>query len=128
MSAPIEVEGGCHCGNVRFTATLPDRAVTLLDCNCSICAMTGFLHLIVPDTALTIDEGKQELVSYRFGSGKARHMFCRICGIKSFYRPRSHPDGWSVNFRCLDDGHGLDATIMPYDGRNWEQARVALED
>ncbi len=128
MSVPVKVEGGCHCGNVRFTVTLPDPAVSLLDCNCSICSMTGYLHLIVPDSGFTLDEGKEELTLYRFGSGKAKHFFCRICGIKSFYKPRSHPDGWSVNYRCLDEGHGLEPTIQPYDGRDWEKARAALKD
>ena len=127
MSTPVQVKGGCHCGNVRFTVALPDPAVTLLDCNCSICAMTGYLHLIVPDADFTLDEGKEELSLYRFGSGKAKHFFCKICGIKSFYKPRSHPDGWSVNYRCLDEGHGLEATIQPYDGQNWEKARAALD-
>ena len=120
------VEGGCHCGLVRFEVSVPEGPVEVLDCNCSICAMTGFLHLIVPDTKFRLIEGQRETTTYRFDSGKARHIFCSQCGIKSFYRPRSHPDGVSVNYRCLDEGHGLDVTIRPYDGRNWEQARAAL--
>ncbi len=123
---PITVTGGCHCGLVHFEAELPSRNVEALECNCSVCAMTGYLHLIVPETAFRLIDGKGETTAYRFGSGKAQHIFCATCGIKSFYRPRSHPDGVSINVRCLDDGHGLNVTIRPFDGRNWEQGKAAL--
>ncbi|WP_331012687.1 GFA family protein [Sphingomonas sp.] len=120
------VEGGCHCGLVRFEASVPDGPVEVLDCNCSICAMTGYLHLIVPDSRFRLVEGQRETSTYRFGSGKARHMFCTQCGIKSFYKPRSHPDGISINLRCLDEGHGLDVRVVAFDGRDWETARAGL--
>src|SRR3546814_2822495 len=106
----ITVCGGCHCGLVHFEADLPSADVEVLDCNCSICAMTGYLHLIVSESAFRLTDGKSETTSYRFGSGKARHIFCATCGIKSFYRPRSHPQGISVNLRCLDADHGLNVT------------------
>lgn len=72
----MTVQGGCHCGSVRFSA---------------------------------------------------EHLFCKTCGIKSFYQPRSHPRGWSVNFRCLDFGHGIEPRVRQFDGRNWESARAALD-
>lgn len=121
-----KVSGGCHCGLVRFEAKLPDGPVDILDCNCSICSMTGYQHLIVPDDDFRLTEGQGETTTYRFGSGKARHIFCAQCGIKSFYRPRSHPDGVSINLRCLDEDHGLDVRIVPFDGQNWEQAKAKL--
>jgi hypothetical protein len=114
----MRVEGGCHCGEVRFAAELAERTVTLIDCDCSICRMTGFLHLIVPDAAFQLVKGADELVTYRFGTRTARHMFCGQCGIKSFYKPRSHPHHVSVNYRCLDEDHGLEAVIEPFDGKN----------
>jgi hypothetical protein len=122
----VKITGGCHCGAVRFAAEVPD-AVELLDCNCSICARTGFLHLMVPHRDFVLERGKGAQTSYRFGTGAAEHLFCRVCGIKSFYQPRSHPDCWSVNFRCLDHGHGLRATSIAFDGRNWENAREKLD-
>lgn len=118
--------GSCHCGAVRFRFALPSPQVELLDCNCSMCARTGYLHLIVPHGDFELLSGQDALTSYRFGTGAAEHLFCGICGVKSFYQPRSHPDAWSVNFRCLDAGHGLDATIRPFDGRDWDAARAAL--
>jgi hypothetical protein len=122
----MTVQGGCHCGAVRFAIEVA-APLELLDCNCSICAKTGYLHLIVPHGDFTLLSGPDALASYRFGSGAAEHLFCKICGIKSFYQPRSHPQAWSVNFRCLDSGHGLTPAIRAFDGQNWETARAAIE-
>ncbi|MCA9635529.1 MAG: GFA family protein [Myxococcales bacterium] len=116
--------GACHCGAVRFEIEAP-AAVTVLECNCSICARTGYLHLIVPAARFHLLAGEEALRDYRFGTGRARHRFCGICGIKAFYVPRSHPDAFSVNLRCVDRD-GFDAvTIAPFDGRNWEAAHAA---
>ena len=117
--------GGCHCGAVRFEAALPDH-VEAKSCNCSICAKTGFVHVIVPESRLRLLQGSEALETYTFNTGVARHHFCRVCGIKSFYRPRSNPDGWSVNARCLDDAEALDIQIEPFDGRNWEAQASSL--
>jgi hypothetical protein len=111
--------GGCHCGAVRFEASLPE-VIEAQSCNCSICQMTGYVHIIVPNSRFRLLEGQAALTSYRFNTGAADHLFCLVCGIKSFYRPRSNPDGWSVNARCLDDADDLDIRIEPFDGRNWE--------
>jgi hypothetical protein len=121
-------EGGCHCGAVRFVVRLA-KSPRLLDCNCSICAKTGFLHLITRAEDFELLRGADSLEEYRFGTGTARHLFCRICGIKSFYIPRSHPDGYSVNWRTLDGVDGITPIVEPYDGRGgWETARAALGD
>lgn len=121
----IEAYGGCHCKAVRFTARLADAPVTALDCNCSVCSMTGFLHIIVPHGDFTLGSGREVLTSYRFGSGAAEHLFCSLCGVKSFYQPRSHPEAWSVNAHCLDDCPQL--AIETFDGRDWENAKAALD-
>ncbi len=119
------VSGGCHCGAVRFEATVQPKP-ELLDCNCSICARIGYFHLIVPHADFTLLSGEEALTSYRFGSEQADHLFCRHCGVKSFYQPRSHPDSWSVNYNCLETDHGFEPTIRKFDGQNWEQAKAAL--
>ena len=122
----MKLEGGCHCGAVRFAIeVLPPLEV--LDCNCSICSKTGFLHLIVPHSDFVLLSGADSLTSYRFGTGAAEHLFCRTCGIKSFYQPRSHPEAWSVHFRCLDPGHGIVPEVREFDGLNWEKARADLD-
>lgn len=124
---PVTISGGCHCGLVQFEADLPSADVDVLDCNCSICTMTGYQHLIVPEKNFRLIDGRNKTSTYRFGSGKAKHIFCTTCGIKSFYRPRSHPDGISINLRCLDEGHGLNVKTVTFDGRNWEKAKAALD-
>jgi hypothetical protein len=121
----VTISGGCHCRAVRFEADVP-RKVEALDCNCSICAATGFLHLIVPHADFRLLAGGEALTSYRFGTGAANHLFCGICGIKSFYQPRSHPEAWSVNLNALDGSSVLEVTVRPFDGRNWEQAQAGL--
>jgi hypothetical protein len=119
MSAAI-LEGGCHCGRVRFRVTGPLEGVT--DCNCSICTKKGFLHFIVEKERFELVSGQDDLTTYRFNTGVAQHMFCKHCGMHSFYVPRSDPDKIDVNVRCLDgvDVHTLD--IKRFDGKNWETA------
>jgi hypothetical protein len=121
----MKITGGCHCGAVRFEAEVP-REVEVLECNCSICTMTGFRHLIVPHADFRLLSGEDDLSSYRFGTGAADHLFCSLCGVKSFYQPRSHPGAWSVNVNALSDSSGLTVTVRQFDGRNWEAARAAL--
>lgn len=117
---PWTTTGGCHCGAVRFRVILRSYAVS--DCNCSICTKKGYQHLIVPkeDFELLSDQGA--LSTYSFNTHVAKHHFCKTCGIHSFYVPRSHPDGFSVNARCLDDARPEWFDATPFDGRDWEGA------
>ena len=117
----MRVGGGCHCGAVRFEAEIA-TAIELWNCNCSICATSGYLHCFVRHEDFTLLQGQDVLTPYRFGSGEAEHLFCKICGVKSFYQPRSHPDSWSVHFACLDDGPGISAKMVTFDGQNWDEA------
>jgi hypothetical protein len=117
--------GGCHCGAVRFEAALP-AAVEAQACNCSMCEKVGFIHVIVPESRFRLTQGSDRLSHYSFNTGVAQHMFCATCGVKSFYRPRSNPDGWSVNARCLDDVDGLDIRIEAFDGKHWEENAASL--
>ena len=119
----IEHNGGCHCGAVAYRFRAPER-LDVLDCNCSICAMTGFRHVIVPHADFDLRTGGQDLIEYRFNTGKAVHLFCLTCGVKSFYQPRSHPDAWSVNFNCVTDARL--GEVRAFDGRNWEASHREL--
>ncbi len=91
-----------------------------MDCNCSICTKTGYLHLLVPKEHFTLLSGADRLTTYTFNSGLAKHLFCAVCGIKSFYVPRSHPDGYSINFHCLDKSEFHSILTTEFDGREWE--------
>jgi len=117
--------GGCHCGAVRFSFETPAR-VLAHECNCTICAKSGYLHLIVPAVRFNLLSGSESLREYRFGSGAARHLFCSRCGIKSFYVPRSNPDGYSINLRCVDEGSLEAIEVEAFDGRNWERNAASL--
>ena len=126
VSATLVVHrGGCHCGAVRFEADAPARLL-VHECNCSICSMTGFQHLIVPRARFRLLQGAGDLAEYTFNTGVARHLFCRRCGVKSFYVPRSNPDGYSVNVRCLDRSTIAAIDLEPFDGQNWEAGADAL--
>jgi hypothetical protein len=96
------------------------------ECNCSICGKSGFLHLIVPKARFQLLQGEDQLSSYSFNTGVAKHLFCKVCGIKSFYVPRSNPDGYSVNVRCLDRATVKSVKVIPFDGQNWEQHGAEL--
>lgn len=115
----VTYTGECHCGAVRFQVVVDRHKAD--DCNCSICRKKGFLHLIVPKDKFTLLQGNDVLTTYTFNTGVAQHKFCRICGIHSFYIPRSHPDSIDVNIRCLDGDVVKKFEIVPFDGANWEQ-------
>jgi len=117
---PLMAAGGCHCGAVRFTVRIPVPEIIV--CNCSICSKKGFLHLIAEHDQLTIHQGLDQLTDYRFNTRTAQHLFCTTCGMHPFYVPRSHPHGWSVNARCLDDvGIAASLPMVEFDGLHWEQ-------
>ena len=117
-------QGGCHCGAVKFEVEAPED-IEVEDCNCSICRMTGFLHLIVPLAKFKLVQGSESLATYRFNTGVAQHKFCKVCGIKPFYIPRSNPDGVDVNARCLST-EPRSQKVVPFDGRNWEANAHAI--
>ena len=117
--------GGCHCGAVAFEVEAPPRLVAS-DCNCSICRMSGYLHLIVPRSRFRLLQGADELTEYKFNTGTARHLFCRRCGVKSFYVPRSNPDGYSVNVRCLDAATIEHVEVQLFDDNDREASEARL--
>ena len=123
--ARVTHRGGCHCGAVAFEVDAPAR-VTVSECNCSTCRMSGFLHLIVPRTRFRLLRGADSLSTYVFNTGTARHLFCRICGVKSFYVPRSNPDGYSVNLRCLDRSTLEQVTLEPFDDNDRAAAEARI--
>ena len=112
--------GACHCGRVRFEVDAP-LDLDALECNCSICNKSGYLHLIVPRSQFRLLQGSADLTTYTFNTGVAKHLFCRTCDIKSFYIPRSNPDGYSVNVRCLDPATIGQVNVGAFDGKNWQE-------
>ena len=117
--------GSCHCGSVAIEVEAPED-LEVYECNCSMCERSGFLHLIVPASRFRLLRGREALSTYTFNTGIARHMFCKVCGIKPFYVPRSNPEGFSVNLRCLDRNNVRSVKVLPFDGQNWEASAATL--
>ena len=125
-TSPLAIHrGSCHCGAVAFEVDAP-AIINALDCNCSICSKTGFLHLIVPRARFRLLRGEDVLTDYRFGTGVAVHRFCSRCGIKSFYIPRSNPDGVDVNVRCLDPATIAELRVSLFDDSDRDAATAAI--
>jgi hypothetical protein len=112
--------GGCHCGRVAYEVSGPIEQIS--QCNCSICAKKGYLHWIVSRERFRLLTPPAQLATYTFNTGVAKHSFCPVCGVASFYVPRSDPDRIDVNVRCLE---GLELTglkVVLFDGQNWEES------
>ena len=113
-------KGGCHCGAVTYEVDAP-ADLELTHCNCSICRMSGYLHLFVPLSDFRLLSGEDAITTYTFNTGVAKHTFCGRCGVKSFYTPRSHPTGLSINANCLDRSTVKSMNITEFDGQNWDE-------
>ncbi|HEY2407280.1 MAG TPA: GFA family protein [Polyangiaceae bacterium] len=111
--------GGCHCGTVRYRATL-DLEQPVIACNCSMCGRSGTLLTFIPESAFVLESGADALVDYQFNKHAIHHKFCGTCGIKSFAHGK-RPDGTptiAINARCLD-GVDLDALHVKHvDGKS----------
>ncbi|PIA29574.1 hypothetical protein AQUCO_05800009v1 [Aquilegia coerulea] len=116
----ITHQGGCHCGHVRWEV-LALTSVVAWRCNCSDCSMRANIHFIVPSTCFKLlGDSQNFLTTYTFGTHTAKHNFCNLCGITSFYIPRSNPDGIAVTLACVDPGTLTHVEIKHFDGKNWE--------
>lgn len=115
----MKYQGSCHCGAIKFEIEAAED-LEVEECNCSICTKSGYLHLLLPKTKFSLLQGEECITTYTFNTGVAKHTFCKLCGVKPFYIPRSNPDGYTINARCLNTKpHSL--LVMPFDGVNWEQ-------
>lgn len=141
----IELHFSCHCGfmKCKTTNTLPQQpttdenhssslpTLTVLDCNCSMCKRKGFLHHIVSEKNFEMisPSSLSELSCYTFQTHVAKHYFCPKCGICTFYKPRSNPDGWSVNMHCLSNESlgKVSVNVEKFDGENWEDSAGAIK-
>jgi len=117
--------GSCHCGRVAFE--IDGEIERVVACNCSICAKKGYLHWIIAPDRFRLLRGGDELTTYTFNTGVAKHHFCRVCGIAPFYVPRSDPDKIDVNVRCLEGVDVQALRIENFDGQHWEAAQARYQ-
>ena len=113
-------KGQCHCKKVTFDF-YSKEIVTLLECNCSICLPYRYLHLIIENTKFHLNNDSDQLISYKFRTKVADHLFCKNCGVKSFYKPASHPNSVSINYNSIVNPPKI-KEILSFDGKNWDQA------
>ena len=111
--------GQCHCGAVRFEATLIDGFNSILRCTCSYCRMRGAVVAMAEAGGVEILAGAETLTRYRFHTGTAEHFFCSRCGIYTHHQRRSNQDLYAVNVACLDGVSPFDFAEVPVtDGVN----------
>lgn len=113
MSEAKVLSGRCHCGAVRFEATLCDGLEAVRRCTCSYCRMRGAVVASAALGGVVILEGEDVLTSYRFGTGTAQHFFCSRCGIYTHHQRRSNPNQYGVNVACLDGVSPFDFAEVP---------------
>ncbi|KAF1331108.1 Proline-rich protein 6, partial [Globisporangium splendens] len=118
--ALVTHRGACHCRDVEFEFD-GERDLVAIDCNCSICAMKKNTHAIIPQARFRLLKGEDALTTYTFNTHRAKHMFCKRCGVQPFYVPRSNQDGYAITVACIDPGTLGAVTVEPFDGQNWEQ-------
>ena len=112
-SAPVTLTGACHCGAVKFTATLTGGLASARRCTCSICRMRGAVAVTSTPADFTVTQGENNLATYRFNTGTAEHHFCKTCGIYTHHKRRSNPNQLGVNVACLDGVSPFDFTEVP---------------
>lgn len=112
----------CHCGRIRFTVT--GEIGQAAECNCSICATSGFLHWFVEPSQVQLGDALEHAQTYVWGSGAARHFFCGHCGVAPLRRPRLAPERLSVNLRCVK---GVDVDALIRTARRFDGASLSFE-
>jgi hypothetical protein len=115
---PETRQGGCHCGAVRYRVDI-DLSKPVTQCNCSICARTGALLSFVPANAFALEKGEGSLADYQFSKKVIHHLFCQVCGVRSFARVEG-PNGpmVAINTRCLDDLDATTLNVRHFDGKS----------
>ncbi|HET7500460.1 MAG TPA: GFA family protein [Kofleriaceae bacterium] len=119
MSQPSTYTGSCHCGAVRYTVEL-DLSQPVMSCNCSMCGRAGTLLAFAPIGKFKLEQGSESLTDYQFHKHVIHHMFCKVCGIKSFARGtgRDGSEMAAINVRCLEGVDPTKLTIQQVDGRS----------
>ena len=112
--------GSCHCNQIQFEV-IGEKNIKVLDCSCSICSILNYKHYIVDKSQFKLLKCKKYLYTYTFNTNVAKHLFCKNCGIKSFYIPRSHPDSISVNLNCIHSKTINKVKIIKFDGKHWNK-------
>ena len=79
----LALEGGCHCGDHRYTLDWPDAGQSLpaRRCGCSYCTRFNGTWTSHPQARLGFRRRGAPPRRYRFGTGTADFLSCRRCGV-----------------------------------------------
>ncbi len=105
----------CHCGAVTFEARL-GATPPAIRCNCSLCRKKNATMVRLHENDLRLLTGSTSLGCYEWNTGKAKHYFCKSCGIYTFHRMRSRPDHFGINASCIEGLEIDPLTIQMIDG------------
>ncbi len=101
-------KGSCHCGKVRFEVDMDLDHVRV--CDCSLCRKRGALNHRVDESCIRVLTPLEDMTLYQWHTKTAKDYFCPTCGMLPFRRPRTAPEVWTINVRCLD---GVDLESIP---------------
>ncbi|MEH6556972.1 MAG: GFA family protein [Oceanicoccus sp.] len=75
------ISGQCHCGSVKWTATLPHKIA--LNCHCNMCrSLSGADYsswIVIPSDQFSVISGGEDLTEYQ-ASAAFTKSFCKKCG------------------------------------------------
>ena len=95
MTDPVTAT--CHCGAVELSVRLSYGLATARRCDCSFCRRRGAMTVSGREADLEVLEGGMP-GRHRFGTGRAAHCFCRVCGCCTHHRRASDPRLFGVKF------------------------------
>ncbi len=99
----MNVEGRCHCGRIRYEATVEPEQVTI--CHCTDCQMLSgsAYRASVPAPSKTfVLTGTPRIYVKTADSGNQRaHAFCPDCGTPVYSAAIRDPAQYSLRVGCL---------------------------
>jgi hypothetical protein len=104
MESKQKVSGGCFCGAIGFTATLPSKWCA--HCHCSMCRKShgaGYVTWVGFESGqVSITRGEDQLNWFDSSPG-AQRGFCRACGSSLFFRSERWAGELHIALGCMDD-------------------------
>ena len=99
------IEGGCLCGAVRYTARA--EPVVVRACWCRVCqhiaSGNATINLAFPTEAMTITGELRDYPSTAESGNRMHRRFCPVCGVHLFSEAEERPHLVIVRAGTLDD-------------------------
>jgi hypothetical protein len=100
----MRIEGGCHCGNITFEATVDPGTIGI--CHCTDCqTLTGSAfraNIPAPADSFVLKGGAPKVYIKTADSGAKRaHAFCPECGTPIYSAAPSNPPSYSLRIGTI---------------------------